>query len=163
MRWLILASVDVFNTSLFTQAPDYNEIAGAVTRVCETQVGFDGLINVKIPWAQAKALASHDDQYRAYERQQDIQAKKTPKLSYKTDSALFRNLKRWADMSQNHYRPDSMHNEHINAINAYMTSISSFGTFYSRLKFVISRMEETNIRTNKVYYGYILDDPKISN
>ena len=66
-------------------------------------------------------------------------------------------------MSQNHYRPDSMHNEHINAINGYMTATSSFGTFYSRLKFILSRMEETNIRTNKVYYGYILDDPKISN
>lgn len=158
-----MASIDVFNTSLFTQAPDYNEIAGAVTRVCETQVGFDGLINVKIPWLQAKALASHDEQYRAYEKQQDIQAKKTPKLSYKSNSALYMNLKRWSDMSQNRYRPDSMHNNHIKAINAYMTATTSFNTFYSRLKFVLNKMEETNIRTNKVYYGYMLDDPKISN
>lgn len=158
-----MASIDVFNTSLFTQALDYNEIAGAVTRVCETQVGFDGLINVKIPWAQAKALASHDDQYRAYEKQADIQAKKTPKLSYKSNSALYINLRRWSDMSQNHYRPDSLHNEHIKAINAYMTATSSFGTFYSRLKYVLNKMEETDTRTNKVYYGYIIDDPKISN
>lgn len=152
-----MASTEVFNMSLFTQAPDYNEIAGAVTRICENKVGFDGLINVKIPWVQAKALAREDSQYNA------LQSNNRKKTTYKTTSALYKYLKRWADLSQNHYRPDALHNTHINAINAYMTATTSYGTFYSRLKFVINKMEETNMRTNKVYYGYMVDDPKISN
>lgn len=158
-----MASTEVFNMSLFMQAPDYNEIAGAVTRICENEVGFDGLTNVKIPWAQAKALASHDTQFTSWEYNQAKQLNKKVKTTYKTNSALYKNLKRWTDMSQNHYRPDAMHNTHINAINAFMTATTSYGTFYSRLKFVISKMEETNMRTNKVYYGYMVDDPKISN
>lgn len=152
-----MASIEVFNMSLFTQAPNYNEIAGAVTRICEKEVGFAGLINVKLPWAQAIALAREDSQYNA------LQASNNKKTTYKTNSALYDNLKRWADMSQNHYRPDAKHNTHINSINAFMTATTSYGTFYSRLKFVISKMEETSMRTNKVYYGYMVDDPKISN
>ena len=131
----------VFNTSMFTSAPDHNEIATAVSNLCEKEIGFDGLSNVHIPWAQAKGLAMADPYYAYYNSEGKIK-----------ESRLYQHMKEFIDRVQNAKRRDAKRGKHVQAIFRYITATTSFNTFYSRLKWILKRLTETGERVNVVYY-----------
>lgn len=137
----------VFNMSMFASAPDHNEIAAAVSNLCEKEIGFDGLSNVHIPWAQAKGLAMADPYYAHYNSKGEVR-----------ESQLYLNMKQLIDRIQNAKRHDSLRGKHVNIIFRYITSTTSFNVFYSRLKLILKRLNETSDRVNVIYYTNLKDD-----
>lgn len=137
----------VFNTSMFASAPDHSEIATAVSKLCEKEIGFDGLSNVHIPWAQAKGLAMADPYYAHYNSKGEVR-----------ESQLYLNMKQLINRIQNAKRHDSQRGKHVNVIFRYITATTSFNVFYSRLKWIVKRLNETSDRVNVIYYTNLKDD-----
>lgn len=143
----------VFNTSMFASAPDHAEIASAIARLCEKDIGFDGLSNVHIPWAQAKGLAAMDPSYTG---SQMMKGKLLRMFS--GHSKLYDDMKALIDRVQNAKRKDSQRGKHIKVIFRYITATTSFNVFYSRLKWILKRLNETSDRVNVIYYTNLKDD-----
>ena len=137
----------VFNTSMFASAPDHNEIAAAISNLCEKEIGFDGLSNVHIPWAQAKGLAMADPYYAHYNSKGEVK-----------QGQLYIHMKQLIDRVQNAKRHDSQRGKHVNVIFRYITATTSFNVFYSRLKWILKRLNETSDRVNVIYYTNLKDN-----
>lgn len=143
----------VFNTSMFASAPDYAEIASAIARLCEKDIGFEGLSNVHIPWAQAKGLAAMDPSYTGSQMM-----KGKPLRMFSGHSKLYDDMKALTVRVQNAKRKDSQRGKHVNIIFRYITATTSFNVFYSRLKWILKRLNETSDRVNVIYYTNLKDD-----
>lgn len=143
----------VFNTSMFATAPDHAEIASAIARLCDKDIGFDGLSNVHIPWAQAKGLAAMDPEYTGSQMM-----KGKPLRMFSGHSKLYDDMKALIDRVQNAKRKDSQRGKHVNVIFRYITATTSFNVFYSRLKWILKRLNETSDRVNVIYYTNLKED-----
>lgn len=143
----------VFNTSMFASAPDYAEVASAVSRLCEKDIGFEGLSNVHIPWAQAKGLANMDPEYVGSQMM-----KGKPLRMFSGHSKLYDDMTQLIDRVQNAKRPDVQRGKHVNVIFRYITATTSFNVFRSRLKWILKRLNETSDRVNVIYYTNLKDD-----
>lgn len=143
----------VFNTSMFASAPDHTEIASAIARLCEKDIGFDGLSNVHIPWAQAKGLAAMDPSYTGSQMM-----KGKPLRMFSGHSKLYDDMKALIDRVQNAKRKDNQRGKHVKVIFRYITATTSFNVFYSRLKWILKRLNETSDRVNVIYYTNLKED-----
>lgn len=143
----------VFNTSMFVSAPDHAEIASAVARLCEDKIGIEGLSNVHIPWAQAKGLAAMDPSYTGSQMM-----KGKPLRMFSGHSKLYDDMIDLIDRVQNAKRKDSQRGKHVKVIFRYITATTSFNVFYSRLKWILKRLNETSGRVNVIYYTNLKDD-----
>lgn len=144
-------SKNIFDTSLFRGASNYETIVRQVAQMCD-RVGFSGLENVKLPWAQAVAFSGLSK----------TELKELPD-NHSTNqlvgviaghSKLYKYLEQWTlyklTVSSIH---DVSRNQHIRFLEAWMTDSSSFNVFIKRLRYVLQKMHDESSRINRVWYG----------
>lgn len=144
----------VFDMSMFKGIDNYETIVRIVTKLCETKVGIPNLSNVRLPWAQAVAFAGLSK----------TELKELPK-NYDDDqlvkvivghSKLFNLMAQWTMIKDAVSSiKDKMKNAHIKYVEKWLTSVSSFNQFFSRLKYVIQKMQYEANQINRVWYGYL--------
>lgn len=116
----------IFDCSLFQD--DYPLLAEAVAKRCE-EISFDGVDNVKIPYAQAVSFAGGRG--------------KTYHYMYDLADAF--------DLANE----EAKRNVHIQELTKYMTSSKSFMVFYNRLKQIDIMMNLNAGMVNRVKYGLL--------
>lgn len=144
----------VFDMSMFKGVDNYETIVRIVTKLCETKVGIPNLSNVKLPWSQAVAFAGLSK----------TELKELPK-NYDDDqlvkvvvghSKLFNLMAQWTMIKDAVSSiKDKMKNAHIQYVEEWLTSVSSFNQFFNRLKYVIQKMQYEANQINRVWYGYL--------